>query len=126
MNVFKTVIMITKEEFLQALEIVNNYKKQVYKQYNEMKRDLDKKDFSHLVITKETLINEMGLSVRARNALMINRIRQDKYKDLKGDSIKIKHFEDLRKKDLQGIRNIGKKTQKEIEKMFLAAGIILK
>lgn len=121
--------MITKEEFLKALEIVNNYKIQVSEQFEEMKKDLDKKSFSHLSITKDTPINNAGLSVRALNCLRSNLDRFDSLKDLRWDwnncEVTIGHFEDLKKSDLCGLRNIGKKSIDEIERMFFEVGIVI-
>lgn len=121
--------MITKEEFLKALEIVNNYKIQVSQQFEEMKKDLDKKDFSHLSITKDTPINEIDLSVRALNALKANSDRYESLKGLRWDwnkcELTVGHFEVLKKSDLYGFRNIGKKSIDEIEKMLFEAGIVL-
>ena len=121
--------MITKEEFLKALEVVNNYKIQVTAQFEEMKKDLDKKSFSHLSITKETPINDTDLSIRALNALRAN---SDKFENLKGlrwdwnkCEVTVGHFDGLKKSDLYGFRNIGKKSIDEIERMFFEADIIL-
>lgn len=119
--------MITKEEFLKALETVNNYKIQISEQFEEMKKNLDKKDFSHLLITKDTSITKTGLSVRSKNALRANSVKFLKTKNLNwwNDEVKISHFEGLKKSDLHGFRNIGKKSINEIEKMFFEAGIVL-
>jgi DNA-directed RNA polymerase alpha subunit len=121
--------MITKDEFLKALEIVNNYKIQVSEQFEEMKKDLDKKEFSHLAITKNTPINKTDLSVRALNALKANSDRYESLKNLRWDwnkcEITVGHFEVLKKSDLYGFRNIGKKSIDEIERMLFEAGIVL-
>jgi DNA-directed RNA polymerase alpha subunit len=121
--------MITKEEFLKALEIVNNYKIQVSEQFEEMKKDLDKKSFSHLSITKETFINDTYLSVRALNALKANSDKLDCLEGLRWDwekcEVTVGNFEGLKKSDLYGFRNIGKKSIDEIERMFFEAGIVL-
>ena len=121
--------MITKDEFLKALEIVNNYKIQVSEQFEEMKKDLDKKEFSHLAITKNTSINKTDLSVRALNALKANSDRYESLKNLRWDwnkcEITVGHFEILKKSDLYGFRNIGKKSIDEIERMLFEAGIVL-
>ena len=121
--------MITKEEFLKALEVVNNYKIQVTTQFEEMKKDLDKKSFSHLSITKETPINDADLSIRALNALRANSDKFESIKELRWDwkkcEVTVGHFEGLKKSDLYGFRNIGKKSIDEIERMFFEAGIVL-
>ena len=119
--------MITKEEFLKALEVVNNYKIQVSEQFEEMKKDLDKKDFSHLVITKDTPIRDAGLSVRALNALKANCHWEGlPWKELpRGDYGSVGDYEWLSKSQIRRFRNVGKKTIDEIERMFFQAGITL-
>ena len=123
--------MITKEEFLKALEIVNNYKIQISKEFEEMKKELGKKNFNYLPVTKDTLITETYLSVRALNALhaySLNHIEE--IKDLKWSwdfcEVKVGHFENIKKQELHKFRNFGKKSIEEIEKMFFEAGMILK
>ena len=121
--------MITKEEFLKALETVNNYKAQVLEQFQEMKKQLDNKDLSNLLITKDTPLTETGLSVRAINVLApyaINEIEAAKglrcgWSDCE---IKVGHFENVKRSDLLKLRNMGEKTFEEIEKMFFQAGIV--
>ena len=118
--------MITKEEFLKALEIVNEYKSQIINEFNEIAEELDKNKFNDLILTKDTLISRSGLSRRAINALYIN---YDEIKALKGlDSWKltIGHFENnLTRRDLFKFRNVGKKTIEEIISVFLKAGVII-
>ena len=41
--------MITKEEFLKALDIVNQYKSQVINEFNEIADELDKNKFNDLI-----------------------------------------------------------------------------
>ncbi len=121
--------MITKIEFLKALETVNNYKKQVTEQYEEMKKDLDKKSFSHLPITKKTRIIDANLSVRTLNVLKSNIHKFESIKDLKWDflecEVTVGHFEVLKRSDLYGFRNLGKKSIKELDRLFFEAGIIM-
>jgi hypothetical protein len=118
--------MITKEEFLKALEIVNSYKAQVLEQFQEMKKQLDNKDFSNLLITKDTPLIDTGLSIKALNGLTAYahyEIEEVKVNGFRYE-IKVGHFENVKRSDLLQVRNIGKKTFGEIEKMFFQAGIV--
>ena len=105
--------MITKEEFLNALDIVNNYKLQVSNQFEEMKKTLDEKDFSHLVLTPKTKIVDSGLSVLAINILKACEIEY------------LGELEQFKRKELMRFRCMGKKTLAEVEKCLLQAGIVL-
>jgi hypothetical protein len=122
--------MITKEEFLKALEIVNNYKAQVLEQFQEMKKELDNNNFSNLLITKDTPLRETGISVKAIEALIAYATYEiEEAKGLRCSwhdcQLKVGHFENFKRSDLLKLRNIGVKTLVEIEKVFLQAGIIL-
>ena len=44
---------------------------------------------------------------------------------MKKCEVTVGHFEGLKKSDLYGFRNIGKKSIDEIERMFFEAGIVL-
>lgn len=110
--------MITKEEFLKALETVENYEIQISEQFKEMKEKLSKKDFSHLVITKETKLGDTGLSTRALNVL---KCFADDH-DLKWE---VGSFEGFKKIDFMKYRDVGKKTLDEIEMMLFKVGIVL-
>ena len=105
--------MITKEEFLKALETVNNYKIQVSEQFEEMKKNLDEKDFSHLVLTPKTKVVDSGLSVLAINILKATEIEY------------LGELGQFKRKDLLRFRCMGKKTLAEVEKCLLQAGIVL-
>ncbi len=110
---FYSEIMITREEFLKALDTVNNYKLQVSKEFQEMKISLDEKDFSHLVLSPKTKIIDSGLSVLAINILK---------------NIEIEYLGELsqfKRKDLLRLRCMGKKTLTEIENCLFQAGIVL-
>ncbi len=105
--------MITKEEFLNALEIVNNYKIQVSKQYEEMKKNLDDKDFSHFILTPKTRIEDSELSVAAMNILKRCEIEY------------LGELEQFKKSEIMRFYGIGKKTFSEIENCLFQAGIVL-
>ena len=118
--------MITKEEFLKALDIVNKYKLQVINEFNEIADELDKNKFNDLILTKDTLIRRSGLSIRAINALRANYDTIKALKDLDSWKITIGHFENnLTRRDLFKFRNVGKKTIEEIISVFLKAGVII-
>ena len=106
---FYLEIMITKEEFLNALDIVNNYKLQ----FEEMKKTLDEKDFSHLVLTPKTKIVDSGLSVLAINIFKACKIEY------------LGELEQFKREELMRFRGMGKKTLAEVEKILLQAGIVL-
>ena len=95
--------MITKEEFLKALDTVNEYKLQVSQEFKEMKISLDEKDFSHLVLTPKTKIVDSGLSVFAINILKACEIEY------------LGELEQFERKDILRFRFMGKKTLTEIE-----------
>ena len=83
----------------------------------------------NIKITKETLITNSDLSVRAINALRANADKFESIKGLSWDSqnceVTLGHFEGLKKSDLDGFMNMGKKSIVEIEAMFLKAGMVL-
>lgn len=105
--------MITREEFLKAIETINAYKKQVSEQFEKMKSDLDEKDFSHLELNENTSIYDADLSVKSMNILRFAEI--EKLGDLK----------EFKRSDLFRFRGLGKKGLNEIEKCLLQAGIVL-
>jgi vacuolar-type H+-ATPase subunit D/Vma8 len=51
----KTKKEITYEEFKNAVETVEEYRKQVSGKFEQMKKDLDNKDFSIYLITKDII-----------------------------------------------------------------------
>lgn len=119
--------MITKEEFLKAVEIVNEYKAQVTKEFNEMSDKLKENKCSSFVVTKDTSIYDTGLSVRAINRLKANYDTIKGLENLDNQNITIGCFENkLTKQHLYNFRNTGKKTIDEIIDVFLQAGVIIK
>lgn len=119
--------MITKEEFLKAVEIVNEYKSQVTKEFNEMSDKLKENKCSSFVLTKDTPIYSTELSVRALNGLKANYDTIKGLENLDYKNITIGCFENkLTKYHLYNFRNIGKKTIDEIIDVFLEAGVIIK
>ena len=105
--------MITEEEFLKAIETVNNYKKQVYLKLDRMKAALEDKKFTHLILDENTYIYDAGLCAKITNIMKQNNI--NKLGDLKNYT----------RADLRNFRHIGKKGIDEIEQCLLQAGIVL-
>lgn len=105
--------MITEKQFLEAIDIINQYKKQVTEQFEKMKIDLDEKEFTHLILDENTTLWDSGLSVKSINILKA--VEVEKLGDLKG----------YKKTDLFRFRGLGKKGFNEIEKCLLQAGIVL-
>lgn len=120
---------ITYKEFKNAVETVEQYKKQVSGKFEQMKKDLDNKDFSIYLITKDTKICNAKLSVRAYNSLKYSKLKQIeglRFSYNENDcEVTVGSFEGLKKQDLLNIRNMGKKTRNELERMFFSAGIEL-
>lgn len=106
--------MITEQEFLNAIEIVNNYKKQVKEQFEKAFAVLEKEKFSHLTLNKNTSIYDSGLSVRNMNILKACDI------SVLGDLM------DFSKSELLQFRGLGKAGFLELEECLLHAGIVLK
>lgn len=117
-NYKNIIIMITREEFLKALETVKNYEIQISEQFEEMKKILRKKDFNHLAITKETFIRDAGLSMRALNCTE-NFLREHNL------SFKIGSLEGFKRRDFMMYRLFGKKSLDELEMMLFKVGIVL-
>lgn len=123
--------MITQDEFLKALDIVNNYKIQVSRQFEEMNIKLKDNKFILLNISKDTLVSELKLSVRVINALKSYIYKIDK--DLNFGShwssekcnVKLNHFKNMKLIDLMKMNNIGKKSITEIKELFIQVGIII-
>ena len=119
--------MITKEEFLKAVDIVNKYKAQVTKEFNEMSDKLKENKCSSFVLTKDTSIYDAGLSVRAINRLRVNYDTIKGLENLDNQNLTIGCFENkLTKQHLYNFRNTGKKTIDEIIDVFFEAGVIIK
>jgi len=123
--------MITQDEFLKALDIVNNYKIQVSRQFEEMNIKLKDNKFILLNISKDTLVSELKLSFRVINALRSYIYKIDK--DLNFGShwssekcnVKLNHFKNMKLIDLMKMNNIGKKSITEIKELFIQVGIII-
>jgi DNA-directed RNA polymerase alpha subunit len=108
--------MITYEEFLNAVEVINNYKNQVEQDYTRLKKVSQNKYITYDYPNKNTLIKDSNLSVRALNVLHQNNLINKKIEDLSNYSIT----------DLSKFQNMGKKTLDEIKMLCHLCGFSLK
>jgi DNA-directed RNA polymerase alpha subunit len=108
--------MITYEEFLNAVEVINNYKKQVEEDYIRLKNVSQNKYITYDYPNKNTLIKDSDLSVRALTVLHQNNLIDKKIKDLSNYSIT----------DLLKFKNMGKRTLNEIKMLCHLCGFSLK
>jgi DNA-directed RNA polymerase alpha subunit len=107
--------MVTYEEFLKAIETINSYKLQVETDYLRLKNHTKSKSLIFEIPTKETLILDSNISVRALNVLKGNDFYGKKIGDLKNYTIN----------DLCKLRNMGKKTLAEIKELCYLCGFTL-
>lgn len=108
--------MVSYEEFLKALQVINEYKLQVETDYVRLKNHCKSKDVFFEVPTKETLIFDTEISVRALNVLHANGFIEKKIGD----------FENYTINDLCKMRNMGKKTLDEIKELCYLCGFSLR
>jgi len=123
--------MITKEEFLNALDLVNRYKIQMETEIKFVEKQIQDNRLNNVGITKDTLIPDINMSVRTLNILRFGVAYIPRFSHLKQGSrfefdIKISELESLTKTEILGLRNSGKKTLEEIQNIFLQVGFDLK
>ena len=105
--------MITETEFLNAINVINKYKKQITEQLEKIKTNLVEIDFSHLSLDENTNVRDCGLSKRALHILLCLDIE------------KLGELKEFKKSDLLKLRNSGKVSINEIEKCLFQAGIVI-
>ena len=124
--------MITKKEFLKALEIVNEYKRQTEKQFEEMQKHLNESNFDkkNIVNKKQTIISKSGLSIKALNACVYAYFLQDENSNRIDysyrDKLNLEDLKNIKRSDFKKFPNTGVKTIQEIERVLFEVGIILK
>lgn len=108
---------ITYEQFQEALKIVNNYKYQIEKHYNQVQKEY--KEIGRFIdVTKETRIMDIdNIDVRTLNCL-----KAGEYLDW---DTKVKDFEKVKISELIKLRNFGKKSLQEIKEICFYAGVKL-
>ena len=113
--------MITKEQFLEALEIVNNYRIQLEKHYKEVN------DVSKFFYTKPTdLIIDVGLSVRLLNILYPLYCSSRGFSREDFHKVKVSDLGHTSISELNNLKNFGKNTLLEIKELCYYAGVNLK
>ena len=99
--------MITREQYLEALELVDNYHRQTDKQQTEAEVVESQIETEVEKTTIDEWIENSFGSTRLLNAL--NRIQWDK----EDKETEIEYIEDIQKKDFMKIYYVGKKTWDE-------------
>lgn len=116
---------VTEEEFLQALEIVKRYDRQVSGQYERMREQLENRNSTAPMLIRKTPILEAELSIRALNA--INSLFQsegfDKVDSGKRMELTVEEFYHIFSSGIPLTRNFGNKSIKELDELFIKAGL---
>jgi DNA-directed RNA polymerase subunit alpha len=107
---------VTYEEFVAAMIVINQYKSQVEFDHERIKNFDKIKGFSFNMQTKDTLISEADLSVRALNCLMSSHLKIEKIGDLGDYTIN----------ELAKSKNFGKKTLVELRDLCYLCGFTFK
>lgn len=105
--------MISYDEFLKALQIINEYKLQVETDYIRLHNHCKSKQIFFNVPTKESHIYECDISVRTVNALRANNFE------------KIGDFENYKISDLFKLKGITKRTIDEIKELCYLSGFMI-
>lgn len=108
--------MITYKQFLAAALIVNEYRLQTEANASRFKALTKVKDLLLNIPTRETLIKDANLSVRALNALKNEGL----------DTKRIGDLDNYRISDLSAMPSMGKKSIEEIKDLCFLCGTVLK
>jgi hypothetical protein len=134
---------ITREQYIEAVQTVIDYKKQISEQFQEVKKELEKHnlhkvDFEKLIITPETPIYKTSLSGRTQTIIISNLTRikdreisieatdEEREYEWSYSYFKIKHLQEFTREELYDWRMVGNKVIIEIEEMFFGSGMTLK
>jgi hypothetical protein len=120
--------MITNKQFIKALEVIDEYKTQTIQQYNQMRFQTKKRYLDGDLLTLETFIIDVDLSVKASNTLRPMWIDLNENDKLiwthEKCNVQLKHFNEIGKVFfLKDRTSIGKKTFLELQEMFAKVGI---
>lgn len=110
--------MITREEFLKAVEVIRQYKAQLQEQMLEVQNVEDELP-PNVNITRDTLIEDANMTVRLFNILHWNFYRKRENKT-------IGELENLSVSEFLSFRNSGRKTLQQLQELCAYAGIQLK
>jgi hypothetical protein len=116
--------MITKEQYLEAAEVVKNYKLQLQKELESIQIFEDSL-VKNANVTPDTDIMDANLSVRLFNVLVGYYFKPA----FPGKSIydfKIHHLSHLSEKQFLSFRSVGKKYLKELRELCHCAGVKLR
>ena len=121
---------ITKEEYLEALKIVENYHNQIIKEDVKVKKIIDDKskttlkNWNKLNLASERLKNTLKALMEEQKVIDYENHYWDSNGNWVIDGPKYKidppifyYIEDVKKRDFLRIRNAGKKTWEEFEKL---------
>ena len=123
---------ITTEEYNKALKTIQAYYLQIALEVKSVSSDINTLP-KFIGITKEDMLINSGISIRAFNAIKSNyfdnlhtydNISYKSYKDL--DKLKVSCLEGMSRKELAYLRNFGKKSLDEVIELCLHTGIVLK
>lgn len=108
--------IITKQEYITALDIVRQYQKQIVDEYEKVMQNYIPYDENTIV---DDLYKEKIIGCRLYNSLRC-------YLDKKELNIPIKDLFEVKKTELMKFRNFGKGSISELERVFLTCGVVLK
>ena len=112
------LIMIKREDYLKALEIVKEYRKQCNNDLNEIQQVFNE------VELRNKLLVDVGLSVRLLNILHANHERLG-IENLNWGNTKVIDLGNVSEIELRKCRNMGKRSLDEIKDLCQKARIIL-
>jgi|688.fasta_scaffold255085_2 hypothetical protein len=125
---------ITKEEFIEAFDIVNRYKQQLYDKIKECKeqtivinKTMKYVDTGMLTATPNSFIEELDINTRVKRCLYMLWYKSGKNEnDRKFHEVKLSELNGLSKSALKDCHGFGVKTIKEMELIFQQAQLTLK
>ena len=117
--------MVTREEFLNAVEVIKQYKAELAERYKNDRAEVNKA-ISHIPktppsldgITKDTLIKDVDLSGRLRNIFRRN------YRNV--SELKVSDLAELTEREFERLPGAGKGTLRELKAVCASAGVSLK
>ena len=113
----------TRKEFLQALETVEEYRSHVTHEALQVKQDLIKYNYDNIKLELDTNIYDCGLNTRVLNSIFAACEVKRNFYSVNKETIKIRDFVDLKITEVIKLRNVGKKTVREVEEFFLKVGV---
>lgn len=115
--------MITKEEYLKAVDIVKNYRNQILEELREVK-EINESILSEIPKVKIIYSEDTKLSHVSMSTKLMNRIRYGLRTHL--SELTFNDLKDLNEYEVLRWRNTGKKTLEELKNIMNQAGLNLK